>query len=274
MVLAGANAEAFDLMRQTPAEIGPASRTLRPTGQRVYLNNASKTPGHIPASWPAPSDPAARVCVSIRPEPAAVVSRSLDEALKAWLSQAPQTGPPSLLALWHEASTMKYPIRPDQLRAAQKHIQALVSQNGYNVKVGAIERATISASSSSIWMARNLDFYGCDSYDDQSCGTNPVGQLDEFKRLCDALADAGEAIIGITETNTRCELRRPFWFGAAWRWLKSRQLDTVAGTCFLTCWNPPPAGFESGPWLGGDWATIDALDAILSEAAALLQARA
>jgi hypothetical protein len=273
-VLAGANAEVFDLIRQTPAEIGPASRTLRPTGQRVCLNIASKMPGPIPARWPAPSDPSARVCVSIRPEPTAVISKSLDGALKAWLSQAPETGPPSLLALWHEASTMKYPIRPASLRAAQKHIQALCLENDYNVKVGAIERATITASSSSIWMARNLDFYGCDSYDDKTCGTNPAARLDEFKRLCDALADSGEATIGITETNTRCELRRPFWFAAAWRWFKSRQLDINAGTCFLTCWNPPPAGLESGPWLAGDWATIDALDAIFSEAAALQEAPA
>ena len=148
MAFAGANVRVFDIMRQTQAGVGSASKTLQPTGQRVYLNTTSKMPGPIPAKWPVPSDPSARVCVSIRPDPAAVISGSLDGALNAWLRQAPG-GPPSLLGLWHEASTMQYPIQAASLRGAQKHIQALAHSNGCNVRVGAIETATISTAKSS-----------------------------------------------------------------------------------------------------------------------------
>jgi hypothetical protein len=267
VAFAGANVRVFDIMRQTQAGVGSASKTLQPTGQRVYLNTTSKMPGPIPAKWPVPSDPSARVCVSIRPDPAAVISGSLDGALNAWLRQAPG-GPPSLLGLWHEASTMQYPIQAASLRGAQKHIQALAHSNGYNVRVGAIETATISTAKSSTWMARNLDFYSCDIYDGKTCSSNPGSQLDEFKERCDALTDSGQATIGITETNSRCEGRRPFWFTAAWSWFKSHHLDTNNETCFLTFWNPLPARIESGPWLASDRATIDALDAIFHEAAA------
>lgn len=263
MAFAGANAGIFDVMLDTVAEIDGKRRQLKPTGARVYLNTTSSQPGPVPKAWPSLKDPSARACVSIRPEPISVVEGHLDAALIAFLTSAP-AGPPSLLGLWHEASSMKYPIHPANLRGAQSHIQALARKHHANVRVGAIENATISAEKSRVWMARNLDFYCCDIYDNRDCNSVPSAQLDQFHRYCDALMDSGSATIGVTETNSRCKQRRPYWFTHVWSWLESHGF-TSGRTCFLTYWNPK--GPESGRWLAGDRATIDALYGILEKSA-------
>jgi hypothetical protein len=258
MAFAGSNADIFQTMQQTAVDIGSAAQYLQPNGQRVYLNTTATQPGPVPGAWPTLSDSAARACVSIRPEPSAVTSGSLDSALINFLKGAP-SGAPSLLGLWHEASTMDYPINAANLIAAQSHIQNLAKTNGTNVRVGAIENATISAANSSKWMAKNLDFYCCDIYDGAACSTAPSSQLDSFQSLSNALMDSGSATIGVTETNSRCPGRRPYWFNAVWSWLQSNGF-TPDTSCFLTYWNPD--GPESGPWVPDDWATIDALYAI------------
>jgi hypothetical protein len=263
MTFAGSIQSIYPIMQQTPVDIGDTTQYLQPNGMRVYLNTGSTQPGPIPTEWPVLSDPNARACISIRPEPYSVAQGDLDSELKAWLSQAP-SGPPWLLGLWHEASTMNYPIQPGNLRTAQSHIQALCQKYGYNVLVGAIENATISASNASTWMARNLDFYTCDIYDDRTCDTVPSTQLDSFQSNCNALMDSGTANIGVTETNSRCPGRRPYWFWAVWSWLQTNGFSGDT-SCFLTYWND--SGEESGPWLTDDWATFDTLYAIFEQAA-------
>jgi hypothetical protein len=261
MAFAGANAGIFDVMLDTVVEIDGKRHHLKPTGARVYLNAAKPEPGPVPKAWPVLKDASARACVSIRSEPISVVEGHLDAELIAFLKSAPP-GPPSLLGLWHEASSMNYPIHPANLRGAQSHIQKLARNHHANVKVGAIENATISEKKSRIWMARNLDFYCCDIYDNRDCNAVPSAQLDQFHGYCDALMDSGSATIGVTETNSRCEKRRPYWFTHVWSWLHSHGF-TSDQTSFLTYWNPK--GPESGPWLPGDRATIDALYGILGK---------
>jgi hypothetical protein len=263
MAFAGSNAHYFPIMQQATVEVAGKREHLRPTGERVYLNTASTQPGPVPKSWPKLADGSARACVSIRPEPIAVAKGHLDGPLTTFLTSAPKDGPPSLLGLWHEASSMNYPIHPANLRLAQSHIQALAKKVRANVKVGAIENATISEDKSRIWMAKNLDFYCCDIYDDRECNTVPSSELDQFHGYCDALMDSGSATIGVTETNSRCSGRRPYWFTHVWSWLHSHGFASDTSSCFLTYWNP--TGPESGPWLAGDHATIDALYAIFSE---------
>jgi hypothetical protein len=263
MAFAGANAEIFAVMEKTVVDINGKRHHLGPTGERIYLNTTSTQPGPVPASWPKIADTAARACVSIRPEPVSVVRGHLDDALVTFLKSAPRHGPPSLLGLWHEASTMGYPIHPANLRGAQSHIQALAKKHHANVKVGAIENATISADKSRIWMAKNLDFYCCDIYDDRGCTTVPSAQLDQFHRYCNALMDSRSATIGVTETNSRCPKRRPYWFTHVWSWLQSHGFGSDSSSCFLTYWNP--SGPESGPWRPDDRATIDALYGIFEK---------
>jgi hypothetical protein len=263
MAFAGANAEIFAVMEGTVVDIGGKHTHLHPTGARIYLNTTTTQPGSVPKAWPKLSDSAARTCVSIRPEPISVVKGHLDAALISFLKSAPQHGPPSLLGLWHEASSMNYPIHPANLRLAQSHIQALAKTHHANVKVGAIENATISKGKSAIWMAKNLDFYCCDIYDDRDCNTVPSSQLDQFHGYCDALMDSGKATIGVTETNSRCEKRRPYWFAHVWSWLHSHDFTSSTSSCFLTYWNKN--GPESGPWKASDHATIDALYAIFEK---------
>jgi hypothetical protein len=263
MAFAGANAMVFKIMLTTVVDIGGKEHPLGPTGERIYLNTTSKNAGPVPAAWPTMSPSSARATVSIRPEPEAVIKGHLDAALIKFLTSAPKAGPPSLLGLWHEASSMDYPIHPANLVHAQSYIQALAKKHHANVHVGAIEDATISKANSSKWMARNLDFYCCDIYDNRQCNTVPSTVLDQFQSYCNALTDSGNAVIGVTETNTRCEKRRPYWFAHVWSWLQAQDFGSSDSSCFLTYWNAK--GPESGPWKANDTATIDALYAIFEK---------
>jgi hypothetical protein len=152
------------------------------------------------------------------------------------------------------------------LTQAQAYVQQKAQAWKANVKVGAIEvveTADPSALASNLkpWMAADLEFYACDTYDFKDGSANPSGLLNAFKALCDNLAPGGAAI-GVTETNTRFPGRRPYWFTSVWSWLQSNGF-TANATCFLTYWNA--TGIESGAWIADDWATIDALYAIFAE---------
>ena len=124
---------------------------------------------------------------------------------------------------------------------------------------------TAIRSGARVWMARNLDFYCCDVYDNRACNAAPTTLLNHFQRHCDALMDSGKATIGVSETNTLCPKRRPYWFTHVWSWLQSNGFKSDH-SCFLTYWNPK--GPYSGPWLPNDTATIDALYAIFHKSAA------
>lgn len=72
MTFAGSIQSIYPIMQQTPVDIGDATQYLQPNGMRVYLNTGSTQPGPIPTKWPVLSDPSARACISIRPEPYSV----------------------------------------------------------------------------------------------------------------------------------------------------------------------------------------------------------
>lgn len=153
---------------------------------------------------------------------------------------------------------MKYPgVTGEKLTAAQTHIKDLARKIDANVKVGAIDIVGILKPAE--WMARNLDFYACDIYDNKHCNATPYSMMGKFKDQCDKLMDSGSATIGVTETSSRCSVRRPFWFQTVWSWLETRGF-TSNSSCFLTYWNP--TGPESGPWLPHDKATIKTLNTI------------
>ena len=158
------------------------------------------------------------------------------------------------------------------LKQAQSFVQQRALSLGANVLVGAIEVVSTSdqlalADKLDPWMGNNLDFYTCDVYDNSTCTAVPADLLDAFQAVVvnGHMPNELYPTIGITETNSRCPDRRPFWFNAAWSWLKSHS-HTSDRVCFLTYWNAN--GTQSGPWLdaahGGE-PTIDALAAIFAE---------
>jgi hypothetical protein len=256
MAFAGSNAHVFPYMEKAG---------LHPTGQRIYLNEA-KYPGPVPQKWPVISGNPAHACVSIRPDLDKLLKGHLDVDLKQFLRSAPG-GPTSLLGLWHEASTggpagiyRHLDITGRKLTAAQSHVRELAHHIGANVKVGAIE--VIPIEHPGTWMAKDLDFYACDIYDDRECKAKPYEMLGKFKDQCDALMKSGHATIGVTETNSRCSGRRPFWFHTVWSWLHTRGF-TSNTSCFLTFWRLHAR--ESGGWLPHDKATIAALKAIFEQ---------
>jgi hypothetical protein len=293
LAFAGSNQLQFANLQKATVDVGGSTVHLKPNGQRVYLND-----GIFPNSvfaWPSLSDPSARACVSIRPplweliNPDAYpgLATELDHFLKA----APK-GPTSLVGLWHEASTAgpagsynkdstpkgyfdyldkhfkKEGGAAGLLRKAQTFVQKRARDLHANVKVGVIEVVNTPDAPTlekhlGNWMADNLDFYACDVYDSRDGNAVPADLLGAFQTVVKGHMTAGHyPSIGITETNTRFPGRRPFWFTAAWSWLKSNghTSDTV---CFLTYWSQ--TGIESGAWIPDDWATIDALHGILAE---------
>jgi hypothetical protein len=240
---------------------------LKPTGQRIYLNE-KEFPGPVPNKWPPISGNPAHACVSIRPNLDLLLNHKLDRELTTFLRNAP-AGPTSLLGLWHEASTggpdgiyrkVSPHVTGKKLTAAQKYVQALAQRVKANVKVGAIDIVGITRPAE--WMATNLDFYACDIYDNKNCNAMPYPMLGQFKEQCDRLVSSKNATISVTECNSRRSERRPFWFHTVWSWLQVHGY-TSNTSCFLTFWrlNAP----ESGGWRPNDKATIEALKAIFEQ---------
>jgi len=280
MAFAGANARVYSIMKTTTVDIGGSAHLLGPTGQRVYLNSGSNNPSPIPA-WPNLTSPAA---VSIRPALWELIQGNMDSDLQAFLTGAPAApAAPSLVGLWHEASTQgpggaysSYFSSLDQnfpnqhgahglLTKAQTYIQGKARAWNANVKVGAIEVSqatdnTTAWNKLNQWMATDLDFYACDTYDGRDGTSVPSVLLNVFQSVANRLGP--NAAIGITETNSRFPGRRPYWFTGMWSWLVSNGY-TSNSTCYLTFWNP--TGLESGDWIAGDWATIDAFYAIFQQ---------
>jgi hypothetical protein len=293
VAFAGANQHPFADLQKATVDIGGATKHLKPTGQRVYLND-----GTFPSSvftWPALSDSRARACVSIRPPLWELINPrtypKLATELDHFLKAAPK-GATSLVGLWHEASSdgpagaynkqssppgyfnyldthfRKQGGAAGLLRKAQTFVQERARDLHANVKVGAIEvvattDVTHLRKNLDKWMADDLDFYACDVYDSRDGTAVPADLLHAFQTVVKGHTTAGHhPSICITETNSRFPGRRPYWFTAAWSWLKSNG-HTSSSVCFLTYWNA--TGIESGAWIPDDWATIDALYGIVAE---------
>lgn len=291
MAFAGANDVIYETMQETSVPIGDAAVSMTPTGARVYLNDATYPYNGIPA-WEQP-DSYGRICVSIRPELWKLINGYYDSQLQAFLTAAP-AGPTSLVALWHEASTMgasggiynPYFESLDTnfknsggaaglLTQAQTYVQAKAQLWQANVQVGAIEMVDTDDGAQlwgrvCPWMASGLDFYACDVYDSSTADADPCLLLDAWQWACTeqqntvppTVPASFVPTIGITETNSRFPARRPWWFTTAWSWLQQNGYTSDV-TSFLTFWNPN--GAESGDWIPEDWATIDALYAILAQ---------
>jgi hypothetical protein len=237
-----------------------------PTGVRIYLDAKTypNTTGYVGVSWPDITqkyNSSAHAVVSIRPEVSLLTQGNFDASLHAFMLTAP-AGTASLLTMWHEAATdaldptNDYPTHPDLFREGLARMQALAAGQipGYgptNVKVGVIDvnpsAIPLSAYSSAqdaynTWMAANLDWYGCDLYDNKDLTLSAYDELNQFRDLVNTLpgsdADA-DAPINLPECNSRSwtdaqgvvhstaptsgptGFRRSDFFHYAWAWLQN-----------------------------------------------------
>jgi hypothetical protein len=107
VAFAGSNQDQYVNLTNASVDIGSGPPVpLAPNGQRIYLNDGS-FPNSV-FTWPPMTDaPGARACVSIRPPLYELINPTmypdLANELDNFLKAAP-SGPPSLVALWHEAS--------------------------------------------------------------------------------------------------------------------------------------------------------------------------
>src|ERR1035438_9574525 len=165
------------------------------TGTRSYstadLNatpNGAESPGQngLPQNWPTfgndPNGHTIVACLSIQPDLNTLLSGAFDSTFQTWQNQAPQH---SMVGLWHEASGQvpkgSYPqFSSGLLKSAQLHVQSVMA--GSNIHVGAIE----VTSGCSGWMAKDLDFYATDTYDDKNGNADASAQVTNFAALCNA----------------------------------------------------------------------------------------
>jgi hypothetical protein len=210
----------------------------------------------FPSSWPQRAGRGAWVTLSIRPKPADLLRGRLDARLKALIDSAP---PHSELAIWHEnypGNPLGYPRSVNNPRTAvamQRHMERLVK--GTQVRFGVIIAGP--AIQEIRWMARGLDWYGMDLYDNKRywnrdgtlskdrIWTRMSNNLIAFKR---ASAEK-HPLIRIDETNTPWDNHRRNWFMWTAQWFATH--DASRPVRIMTYWNPDhghAAGGLSGPW--------------------------
>jgi hypothetical protein len=229
------------------AAIGAAVPGLN--GQRVYYDTIPNT---WPQTWPA-TPAGVLACLSIRPYPADLLAGTLDADIKSLAFAAPAG---SLLTAWHEAGSLPYPsyVTAQVMQEVHAKMHSLVIGSGLHygsVSYGNPARAME-------WTIPGLGFYGLDLYDGGSAETNLPKAMSVFAASVTSLNNGSLPRIAITETNSKTQPRRPYWFSALSGWLHGYGGQSLA---LLTYWNP--TGPMSGPWVPGDTATITALQNVV-----------
>jgi hypothetical protein len=295
---AGANQDAFATMLSgTPP--------TPPTGVRWYMDEVTypnKT-GYSDVSWPNITeeyDSPAHALVSIRPDIQMLNAGTFDASLYALMLGAP-AGPASMLTMWHECASMhlddpNYPQEPSTFRQGLVHLQQLAAGEiaGYsqptNVKVGVVDINPSYLDDYpgyeddpyavySLWMAANLDWYGCDLYDNTTFDLSVYGELNTFQEYVNTLPGSVSNAnwpINLPECNSRVDtatgnstvattgptgFRRSDFFHYAWAWLQN---VGPGGHCsgLLGFWNG--TGNEGSPWPPAN-TPAGSLDAMIAE---------
>lgn len=300
---AGADKSAFAIMLNggTVNGVSVPPLTTAPTAVRWYIDQTTfpnQTPGYYSSppptgigGWPdlsvAPYNSTAHALVSIRPDVAMLLNGEFDDDLTAFMGTAPG-GPASLLTMWHEVATFSFthPAYPQISDAAfflegLTYLQQLAQ--GTNVKVGAINVSPNALTMKNYppgythqdvyntWMAANLDWYGCDLYDNPTYDLSAYDELTEFQtcanNLTGSIANANWPI-NIPEINSPIYnptgqmpppptapstittsgptgYRRSDFFNFAWSWIEN---VAPASHCtgLLGFWNGP--GNEGSVW--------------------------
>jgi hypothetical protein len=271
MVFAGANKTVYDEMwMEVPGKLPNG-----PTAARIYLDNHiyPNIIGYANLPWPVVSHNG-HALVSIRPDITMLNNGDLDDGLKGFIASAP-AGHTSLLTMWHEPASLglmdpRYPHEPDDFRRAQVHMAELVIESGGNVKFGMVNIDGLSQEQYDTWVIPNLDWYGCDIYDNVHCSKSVFNSLDDFHVKMNALGggSGANAAINVPECNSRApsptrpncgSQRRADFFSLIFAWLaQAGQSSNMSG--MLTFWGG--SGGESVPWDGSDKVVVNELSAI------------
>lgn len=271
MVFAGANRTVYNEMwMEVPRKLSNG-----PTAARIYLDarNYPNVTGYTNMLWPTVSHHG-HALVSIRPDITRLNNGDFDNDLMNFIASAPD-GPTSLLSMWHEAATLglkdkNYPHEPDEFRRGQAHMAELVAGSGGNVKFGMINLDGREQDLYDTWMLPDLDWYGCDIYDNLNCSKDVFNALDDFQAKMNALGrgSGAGAAINVPECNSRRHLltrpncgsrRRADFFSLIWAWFgHAGQSSNMSG--MLTFWGGP--GGLSVPWSADDKVVASELAAI------------
>jgi hypothetical protein len=259
-----------------------------PTGVRWYMDDVKypNTTGYADVSWPditALYHSPAHALVSIRPDIEMLIDGKFDAELYEFMRSAP-AGPASLLTIWHECATFtlhdpRYPKKPALYREGLARVQALAAgkihpyRKRTDVRVGVIDinpgylndyphhkndpRAVYAE-----WMIANLDWYGCDLYDNKKLNLSVYDELNAFRAYVNDLPGSvpgADWPVNLPECNSRYPakgvstvrtsgptgFRRSDFFHYAWSWLKDAG---PGGPCsgLLGFWGG--TGGEGAPW--------------------------
>ena len=211
---------------------------------RVYYDTVNV----FPATWPTGAT-GAWVTLSLRPNPADLLSGKLDARLKALFASAPAH---SEVTFWHEngpGNPLKYPPSVNNARtnvAMLRYGENLV--RGTKVKFGEIICAP--ANQLQGWIAPRLDWYGIDLFANPNF-ENPNGTLSKAKIW--SRMDHNEAVfraksgrrwpaVRFDESNAHRDFHRKAWFTYLVQWLRGH-----GGGRLLTRWFNGPSKLV-GPW--------------------------
>ena len=211
---------------------------------RVYYD----TENVFPATWPT-SAQGAWVTLSLRPDPADLLSGRLDARLKALFASAPAH---SEVTFWHENEPGNPLAYPRSVNAARANVAMLrygeKLVNGTKVRFGQIICAP--ANQMQKWIAPGLDWYGIDLFANPNY-KNPDGTLSKAKLW--VRLNNNEAVfraktgrrwpaLRFDESNARSDRHRKAWFTYLAEWLHGH-----GGGRLLTRWTPAPTKL-AGPW--------------------------
>lgn len=217
-------------------------------GLRWYFNSENDFPPRWPEIYPQ-----THMTLSLRPNPAELLSGRLDNQLKAIIGSAP---PNSELTFWHENTTgnpLRYPRYVNNARAAvamQQYGKKLCAGSG--VLFGVITVGPVVQQRD--WISADLDWYGDDLYEFPKLRNpdNTFSQQKVIARLYQNLSAWQTAsgqrtpAIRICETNSPYDSHRSEFFTTIAHWLAGHN-----GNRMLTYWNPRSSlaeGGLSGPW--------------------------
>jgi hypothetical protein len=217
-------------------------------GLRWYLNGENE----LPSAWPY-VHPHTHMTLSLRPNPADLLSGKLDRRLKAIIDSAP---PHSELSFWHENTTgnpLRYPRRVNNARTAiamQKYGKKLCAGSG--VLFGVITVGPVIGQRH--WIAGGLDWYGDDLYEwpklrgphNSFDAAKVIARLNQNLAVWRTVSGHQRPPVRICEVNSPYDSHRSEFFTTIAHWLAAHN-----GNRMLTYWNPRGSlanGGVSGPW--------------------------
>lgn len=241
-------------------------------GCRSYRDKVIRVPSDVPQVFPG--QPGSKVVASIRPHPDALLSGSLDDAIKAMLRDGVARFSAPQLTVWHEAGNLytvavddegvEYStyITPTSVRQMHVKMQDLCNDVG-GVGYGCVIYGDISTMDEWIpYSPYTLDWYGIDVYwnaaNDFSTYAKLKAYMDDYLTLVRGRTGLRYPKINVCETNTHDESNRPQFFDNVARWLY-----TNGGDRMLTFFKA--GGKSGGAWDPTDQDTIAALNRIVDD---------